>query len=65
MKLFDFQGGLSALFPCRDRPDRGVLRVPVRGLRAHHGAAAAPPEHRHDPAHRQDDRGGEHTPQSA
>lgn len=39
--------------------------MPVRGLRANHGATAAPPEHRHHPAHREDDRGGEQAPQIA
>lgn len=43
---------------CRYRPHRGVLRLPLCRLRADHGASASPAEHRHHPAHRQDDRGG-------
>lgn len=52
---------------CRYRPHRGVLRLPLRRLRADHGATASPAEHRHHAAHRQDDRGGKNTlmPQSA
>lgn len=45
--------------PCRDRPHRSVLRLPVRRLRAHHRPSPAPSEHRHHAAHREDDRGGE------
>lgn len=47
------------LLCCRYRPDRGVLRQPVRRLRSHHGATAPPSEHLHHPSHCEDDRGGQ------
>lgn len=45
----------------RYRPHRSVLRLPLRRLRAHHGATASPSEHRHHAAHGQDDRRGKCT----
>lgn len=50
------------LSPCRNRPHCGLLRLPVRGLRASHCEAPAPTEHRDDAAHREDDRGGNAAP---
>lgn len=65
IKRFDFQGGFLLCSPCRDRPDCGVLRMPVRRLCANNGETSASPEHRHHVTHSEDDRGGEQTPQSA
>lgn len=50
------------LSPCRNRPHCGLLRLPIRRLRASHREAPAPAEHRDDAAHREDDRGGSAAP---
>lgn len=42
----------------RCRPDRHLLRLPVRRLRAGHSQTATPSEPGNHSAHRQDDRGG-------
>ena len=45
----------------RDRPDRHLLRLPVRWLRPSHRETPPPPEPGNHPAHRQDDRRGNHS----
>lgn len=46
------------LSPRRNRPHCGLLRLPIRRLRASHREAPTPTEHRDDAAHRENDRGG-------
>ena len=41
--------------PARRRPDRRLLRLPLRGRGARHHPAAAPPEPADHPPHRQND----------
>lgn len=53
-----FGRDFNVFFFHRSRPDRHLLRLPVRRLRAGNSQAAAPSEPGNHPAHSQDDRGG-------
>lgn len=50
---------------CRNRPDCGILRMPVCRLCANNGSTSTSPEYSNHVTYREDDCGGEQPPENA